>query len=101
MWAITKRIVFVILLVWLSGPIVGLFGTWERAVDTGNDTQYSLMALGFCVGAAVVLSRRGYKLPLAEVAQVVAKYLRSLLWLSVRFAHSAPDSPCPFAILRI
>jgi len=101
-------VTLIVLLVWLSWPIVELFDTWDKPVDTGNDTQYSLIILGLCVGVAYLSLR--HKLSLIAVAHAVAKSLRPLLPIApfVSFLSWAPDSPSPplsspasFAILRI
>jgi hypothetical protein len=100
-----------VLLVWLSWPIVELFVTWDKPVDTGNDTQYSLIVVGLTVGMVFVFVQMTQNLPLIEAARVVAKYLSCLLppvAPFVSFGHWAPESPGPpfpapdsFAILRI
>jgi len=104
------RVAFVVLLVWLTWPIVELFDNWDKPVDTGNDTQYSFIVLGLCAGLAYLSSRRRHKFSPPKVVQVVAKSLRALVWIApfVSFLHWAPDSPspplslaCPFAVLRI
>ena len=38
-------------------PLVDLFDQWDHALQTGNDTEYPLVILALCVGAAFVLGR--------------------------------------------
>jgi len=104
-----KLVVFAVLVVWLSWPIVELFDNWDKQAPSGDDTQYSIIVLGLCVGAAYVFLRRT-RLFITEVARVVAAYLRLLLPFApfVSLRRRAPhclgpprSPPCSFAILRI
>ena len=104
-----KLVVFAVLVVWLSWPIVELFDTWDQPVHKGDDTQYSIIVLGLCVGAAYVFSRRRHRLFVIKVARAVADYLRLPLPIVpfVRFCDwvehclgPPPSPPCSFAILR-
>jgi hypothetical protein len=45
------------LLVCVLCPIVELFDCWDHTEQTGNDTEYTLVVLGLCVGAAYALGR--------------------------------------------
>jgi hypothetical protein len=38
-------------------PLVDLFDQWDHALQTGQDSEYPLMILALCVGAALVLGR--------------------------------------------
>jgi hypothetical protein len=73
-----KQLILLVLLVWVSWPIVELFDHWDKPVDTGDDTQYSLIVLGLCAGTAYyIVSRRPQGFSLAEVARVVGRRLNS------------------------
>ena len=110
---ILKLAVLGVLLVWLSWPIVEVFDTWDSPVDTGNDSQYTIVVLGLCAGAVYVFSQRRQELLLVAVAQVtrtLGKMLRGYLFVApfVSFLCWTPDAPSPpvalcssFAILRI
>ena len=110
---ILKLGLFVILLAWLSWPIVELFDTWDKPVDTGNDSQYTFVVLGLCAGAVYVFSQRREELLLIAVAQVTRtteKMVRGyrLVAQFVGFLNWAPDDPSPpptrsssVAILRV
>jgi hypothetical protein len=45
-------------------PVVEMFDHWDNTIQTGNDTEYALVALALCVGAAYSLARFIFKCPL-------------------------------------
>lgn len=45
------------LLVCFVCPIVELFDCWDNTAQTGNDTEYTLVLVSLCVGAAYSLAR--------------------------------------------
>lgn len=45
------------LVVCLVCPLVDLFDQWDHALQTGHDTEYPLVILALCVGAAFVLAQ--------------------------------------------
>lgn len=45
------------LLVCFVCPILELFDCWDNTAQTGNDTEYTLVVVGLCVGAAYLLGR--------------------------------------------
>lgn len=110
---ILKLALFVVLLVWLSWPIVEMFDTWDQPVDTGNDSQYTFVVLGICAGAVFVFSRRRQELLLIAVSKVIRSVGKMRFWHLfvapfVRFLSWTPDTPSPpaapspsVAILRI
>jgi hypothetical protein len=56
--------VALVLLICVVGPVVEMFDRWDNTAQTGNDTEYSLVALALCVGAAYSLARFIFKCPL-------------------------------------
>ena len=44
-------------------PLVDLFDQWDHALQTGHDSEYPLVILALCVGAAFVLGRLILTLP--------------------------------------
>jgi hypothetical protein len=46
----------------LVSPLVDLFDHWDHAPLTGNDTEYTLMIVGLCVGALYTLARAAVRL---------------------------------------
>jgi hypothetical protein len=104
-----KFVVFAVLVAWLSWPIVELFDNWDQPVHTGDDTQYSIIVLGLCVGAACVFSQRRHRLSVIKAACSLSDYLRLPLPVApfVRFCNwfehclgPPPFPPFSFAILR-
>jgi hypothetical protein len=45
------------LLICFVCPLVELFDYWDDSVITGNDTEYGLVVLALCAGAAYTLAR--------------------------------------------
>ena len=41
-----------------------MFDQWDNTIQTGNDTEYTLVVLALCVGAAYSLARFILKCPL-------------------------------------
>jgi hypothetical protein len=54
---ITRVVVEIALLICLVCPLVEMFDHWDHTVQTGNDTEYALVVLAFCVGAAYSIVR--------------------------------------------
>lgn len=109
---ILKLALCLVVLVWMTWPVVELFDTWDSPVDTGNDSQYTFVVLGICAGAVYMFSKRRQELLFIAVAQVkrtIGKMLRDLFVAPfVNFLTWTPDDPSPpvtpcssVAILRI
>jgi hypothetical protein len=81
----------VVLLTCLICPILETFDSWDDTVQTGNDTEYTLVILALCVGVAFSFARFTFK-----------SGLLGLLAKSV-FASCAQKSflsaPCSFTLL--
>ena len=52
------------LLTCLICPILETFDTWDPPIQTGNDTEYTLVILALCVGVAYSFARFVMKFPL-------------------------------------
>jgi hypothetical protein len=62
MRARTSRITaMVVLLTCLICPILETFDSWDDTVQTGNDTEYTLVILALCVGIAYSFARFIFK----------------------------------------
>jgi hypothetical protein len=58
MGSLVSRItVTLALLTCLICPLVELFDNWDHTIQTGNDTEYALVILALCVGAAYSFAR--------------------------------------------
>jgi hypothetical protein len=49
--------VTLVLLVCFACPLADLFDSWDHTLQTGNDTEYALVVLALCIGAAFLLKR--------------------------------------------
>lgn len=54
---ITRIVIGSALLICLICPLVEMFDQWDNTLQTGNDTEYGLVLLGLCIGAAFLLAR--------------------------------------------
>jgi hypothetical protein len=62
MWPRASRISAVaVLLTCLICPILETFDSWDDTVQTGNDTEYTLVILALCVGVAYSFARFTFK----------------------------------------
>jgi hypothetical protein len=57
-----------ILVVCLVCPLVELFDQWDHTLQTGNDTEYTLVILALCIGAAYSFTRFIFKFCLFRCA---------------------------------
>ena len=57
-------------------PLVDLFDQWDHALQTGSDTEYPLVVLALCVGAAFLLSRLALKIAAAPQLSIVCYKLQ-------------------------
>ncbi len=85
-------------------PLVDLFDQWDHALQTGNDTEYPLVILALCVGAAFVLGRLLVtltpNLPLSSIRYALQFALNSLPFI-IRPTASSLASASPPLSLRI
>ncbi len=81
----------IVLLTCLACPLVEMFDHWDHTLQTGNDTEYALVALALCVGVAYSFARLIFKsAPLGFVAKsVFASYLQKSFF----------STPCSFTLL--
>ena len=62
MWSRASRITaLVVLLTCLICPILETFDSWDDTIQTGNDTEYTLVILALCVGIAYSFARFAFK----------------------------------------
>jgi len=47
-------------------PLVEMFDHWDHTIKTGNDSEYALVVLALCLGAAYSFARFILKSPLAS-----------------------------------
>lgn len=79
-------------------PLVDMFDQWDHALQTGNDSEYPLVILALCVGAAFVLGRLiitlSLNLPVSSARYALPSPLISLpCWIALNTLVAAPGSP--------
>jgi hypothetical protein len=50
-------IVAIVLVICFVCPLVELFDGWDHTLQTGNDTEYTLVVLALCIGIVFALVR--------------------------------------------
>jgi hypothetical protein len=83
-------IVFIIV-VCLVCPLVELFDHWDHTIQTGNDTEYTLVILALCMGVAYSFARLIF-----EFAQL--RFLARTVFASC-VKKSLFSVPCGFTLL--
>ena len=85
-------------------PLVDLFDQWDHAMQTGHDTEYPLMILALCIGAAFVLGRLiltlTVNLSMSSVRYAILSAVNSLLVFShpTKFAPALGSPPLSLRI---
>lgn len=65
----------VVLLICLVCPILEVFDYWDHTAQTGNDTEYTLVLVGLCVGAAYASARFVLTSPIIKaVSEIIVHY---------------------------
>jgi hypothetical protein len=57
-----RAVVTLILAICFVCPVVEMFDQWDRTIQTGNDTEYALVALALCVGASYTFARAVFRI---------------------------------------
>jgi hypothetical protein len=53
----SRAIITLVLLICVVCPVLEMFDQWDHTLQTGNDTEYSFVILGLCVGASFAFAR--------------------------------------------
>lgn len=90
----SKIVTAAALLICLLCPIAESFDQWDHTVQTGNDSEYTLVVVGLCVGVAHTFARFVLASLTAEVVSDIILHFSS---------HSplAPVARSPFFIVPI
>src|SRR6267378_805937 len=80
-------VIAIVVFTCLMCPLVEMFDNWDHTLQTGNDTEYALVALALCVGVAYSFARFIFN---SALLGFVAK--------SVFASYSLP-TPCSFTLL--
>jgi hypothetical protein len=96
--------VTLILVVCLVCPLTELFDQWDHTLQTGNDSEYTLVILALCVGAAFLLKLLTPLDVLPDAPVETVRALRScahILCLTHSFSVVPIQESPPTASLRI
>lgn len=67
-----------VLLTCVVCPILELFDRWDHTVQTGQDTEYALVVVALCIGAAYAFARFVLRVSLIKfAAALVTNFVRS------------------------
>ncbi len=80
----------IVLLTCLVCPLVEMFDNWDHTLQTGNDTEYALVALALCVGVAYSFARLIFN---SALLGFVAKSVFA------SYAQKSLSTPCSFTLL--
>ena len=80
----------IVLLTCLVCPLVEMFDNWDHTLQTGNDTEYALVALALCVGVAYSFARFIFN---SALLGFVAKSVLA------SYAQKSLSTPCSFTLL--
>src|SRR6266436_3113705 len=85
------------LLTCLICPLVEMFDNWDHTIQTGNDTEYSLVVLALCLGVAYSFARLVFKSALLGVLAVQPRHI-SLFFQHLLDWVTQDDSGLPFVL---
>jgi hypothetical protein len=55
--SLTRVVIGVALLICLVCPLLEVFDHWDNTLQTGNDTEYTLVILSLCIGSTFCVAR--------------------------------------------
>ena len=101
----TQLVSTLLLLVCLACPLVEMFDHWDHTVQTGNDTEYTLVVVALCIGLLYSFARLVSKpVLLGFLSSRMFGFAAREFWLSASccFAELLSDATSPPALpLRI
>ena len=53
----SRGVITLVLAICFVCPLVEMFDQWDHTIQTGNDTEYALVAVALCVGASYAFVR--------------------------------------------
>src|SRR5580692_7721481 len=64
-----------VLLICLVCPVLEMFDHWDHTTQTGNDTEYTFVVLGLCVGVLYTFARFAFEFfPLKSALGIVSSF---------------------------
>jgi hypothetical protein len=101
---VTRIAIGIVLLICLICPVVELLDNWDNTLQTGNDTEYTLVALALCIGIVFTLVRLAVTLlsnfPVSRINSGLLS-LQNASFFLVALAMSGAASASPPLSLRI
>lgn len=84
-------------------PVLEMFDRWDHTVQTGQDTEYTLVLLALCFGIAYALARFAPKFSFPDLCKKLASTLRPCKSLvscggDCLFVFHTDGSPPPLAL---
>lgn len=72
--ATSRFVANLVLLICLVCPILEVFDYWDHTAQTGNDTEYTLVLVGLCIGAAYASARFVLTAPIIKaVSEIILR----------------------------
>lgn len=90
----SQMTVALVLLTVLVCPLVEMFDDWDHTVQTGSDTEYTLVVLGLCIGVTYTFARFVLKFPLLKSPSGLFSNLRA-------GEHRSSLGPGSFSVILI
>src|SRR5712675_3659165 len=85
-----RTVAMVLLAVCLFCPLVEMFDHWDHTIQTGNDSEYTLVVLALCVGAAYSFARFIVTCPVARcLARPLCSSSAQIFFLSAELSFSS------------
>lgn len=66
---ISRTVAALALLTCVICPVLEMFDRWDHTLQTGQDTEYSLVLIALCLGVAYVLARFAIKFSLRSLCE--------------------------------
>jgi len=85
-----RAVVTILLATCLVCPLIEMFDHWDHTVQTGNDSEYTLVVLALCVGAAYSFARFIVTCPVARcLARPLCSASAQIFFLSSELGSSS------------
>jgi hypothetical protein len=78
-------------------PLVETFDNWDHTIQTGNDTEYTLVVLALCVGVAYSFARFILKrvIPSLFAKNVLPSFTQKALFFALVLTSLLSDATSP------
>jgi hypothetical protein len=62
----SQMVAILVLLICLICPVLEMFDQWDHTAQTGNDTEYTFVVLGLCIGVLYTFARFAFGFPVLK-----------------------------------